>query len=138
MRRQSYAAINEMSLTQCAALPKASEHQEQAALIEWAGTQTPAHPDLALLFAIPNGGQRHPAVAQKLKAEGVRAGVPDLCLPAPRHGYFGLFIEMKVKPNKTSPAQNEWLAALEAKGYYCKVCYGFDEARAVLEWYLGA
>lgn len=31
-----------------------------------------------LLFAVPNGGHRHPATAKKLKAEGVVAGIPDM------------------------------------------------------------
>ena len=72
------------------------EHNEQVALIGWARCQrfngTPIADDL---HAIPNGGQRHPAVAAKLKAEGVTPGIPDLMLTIPVAPYHGMFIEMK-------------------------------------------
>ena len=45
------------------------------------------HPQLALIFAIPNGGKRHIGTARKLKAEGVRSGVPDIFLACPRMPY---------------------------------------------------
>src|SRR5262245_64718583 len=48
-----------------------------------------------LCFAIPNGGARDVITAGRLKAEGVRAGVPDVCLPVARAGYHGLFLEVK-------------------------------------------
>ena len=54
-----------------------SEHDEQVLIFKWARLSEGRWPELALLFAIPNGGHRHKAVAAKLKAEGVRAGVPD-------------------------------------------------------------
>ena len=82
-----------------------SEHDEQAALFEWATWHTSQCPELGLLFAIPNGGHRHPVVAARLKAEGVRAGVPDICLPVARKGYHGLFVELKFGRNKPTPAQ---------------------------------
>lgn len=72
-----------------------TEHEEQKALIEWSAWMSNARPELSLMFAVPNGGDRHPAVAAKLKAEGVKAGVPDIFLPVPRNGYHGLFIELK-------------------------------------------
>lgn len=113
-------------------LPRASEHAEQAALIEtiaWHANQRPA---LALLYAIPNGGDRHPAVAARLKAEGVRAGVPDLCLPVARGGYHGLYIELKIPGGRASPAQRAWIAALNAEGYMAAVCWGCDDAERLI------
>ena len=59
---------------------KASEHQEQVALFRWAEFAIARWPELALMYAIPNGGHRHKAVAAGLKAEGVKRGVPDVCL----------------------------------------------------------
>ena len=50
---------------------------------------------------MPNGGKRNPAEAARFKAMGVKAGVPDLCLPVPMNGYAGLYIEMKYSNNKT-------------------------------------
>lgn len=74
-------------------LPVPTEAQEQITLFSWAAVQ--AIPELALLYHIPNGGSRHKAEAARLRAEGVRSGVPDLCLPVPRGGCHGLYIELK-------------------------------------------
>jgi hypothetical protein len=92
--------------------------------------------ELRLLFAIPNGGARHPAVAGKLKAEGVKAGVPDLLLPVARRRWNGLFIEMKSAKGRVSPAQKEWIDALDAQGYRCEVCYGAEAAFDAILGYL--
>ena len=60
------------------------EHESQVAVINWCRMARKDYPEAQRIFAIPNGGARHVAVAIKLKAEGVRQGVPDLCLPVPR------------------------------------------------------
>jgi hypothetical protein len=115
----------------------ATEHDEQAALVErcaWLSTQ---HPDLRLLFAIPNGGMRSKATAGKLKAEGVKSGVPDLCLPIARQGYHGLFIELKTLHGQPSTDQQWWIVELTRQGYLALVCYGQDEAWRVITRYLG-
>lgn len=117
-----------------------SEHTEQAAYIQWCEMQKNVYPALAWVYAVPNGGQRHKAVAGKMKAEGQKAGVPDLCLPIPKanpHGgiYCGLYMETKVKPNKPTSEQNKWLEFL-ASYYAVAVCYGFDDLKAVTLWYI--
>ena len=115
-----------------------SEAREQADLIEWAEScaRLKIHPELKLLHAIPNGGSRDIREAKNLKRQGVKAGVPDLCLPVPKGAYHGLYIEMKVGRNKPSAKQNEWLAALGGNGYAVCVCYGAAEARSHIEKYL--
>ena len=113
-----------------------SEHDEQVALFQRIKLLANKYPELHLLFAIPNGGHRHLAVAKKLKAEGVKAGVPDLCLPVPKGQFHGLWIEMKVKPNRTTQSQRKWLTALHEQGYKTKVCYGQDEAWDCIMEYL--
>ncbi len=118
-------------------VPTASEHDEQAALFGWAAMIENQVPELALLFAVPNGGLRHVVVAKQMKAEGLKAGVPDVWLPVPRNGRHGLVIEMKIDGNTTSSKQDWWLATLRDGGYETHVCYGFEEARTVIENYLG-
>lgn len=116
---------------------KNSEHQEQKALFEWAELQGNITPELKLMFAIPNGGHRHKATAGKLKAEGVKAGVPDICLPVARNGYYGMWIELKAEKNTPTKKQTEWLGWLQDQGFWAIWCTGFEEAKNEIELYLG-
>lgn len=113
-----------------------SEHDEQAELFAWAEFAAKWHPDLQRMFAIPNGGLRHKAVAAKLKAEGVKAGVLDVFLPAARGGFYGLFVEMKYGKNKPTIDQKWWLENLSLGGYKTTVCYSATQAKDVIEKYL--
>lgn len=117
-------------------LPK--EGQEQAALMSWAQMQSWRWPELALLFHIPNGGGRSKAEAGRFKAEGVKAGVPDLFLPVPRGEYHGLFIELKrIDGGRVSAAQMTWIQNLSDQGYRAVVCNGWECAAKVIGDYLG-
>ena len=121
-----------------ATMPAPTEHDEQAALFTWAATNEAAHPELACMFAIPNGGHRHPAVAAMLKAEGVRAGVPDIFIAAPRGRWAGLFLELKRADHSNGPteAQRMWIERLREQGYSTAICYGAAEAQQVIMAYL--
>ena len=89
------------------------------------------------MYHIPNGGSRSKSEAGHFKAEGVKAGVPDICLPVARSGYHGLYIELKrVKGGRVSTAQQGWIAALRDQGYYACVCKGWDDAAHVIKAYL--
>jgi len=112
------------------------EHLEQVALFNWAAWNEERIPELKSLFAIPNGGHRHKAVAAKLKASGVKAGLPDICLPIAKDGFHGLFVELKVGRNKTTPSQDEWIARLLQAGYLAVVCYGCEAAKKEILEYL--
>lgn len=100
---------------------------------------------LRLLHAIPNGGLRDKATASRLKAEGARAGVPDCHLPVSRHNFLSLYIELKRishKPKRAgsmggrSQDQIDWANMLTEEGNCVATCYGFEEARQCLIWYL--
>lgn len=112
------------------------EAQEQQTLFAWAALSVGKYPELALLYHIPNGGSRNKIEAANLKRQGVKAGVPDICLPVARGGYHGLYIELKAGRNKTTEKQQEWLTALERQGYQAVVCYGWEEAKKAIEEYL--
>jgi hypothetical protein len=112
------------------------EHAEQVALFRWAAIARARYPELALLYAIPNGGHRHIQVARRLKAEGVKAGVPDICRPVPRGNWCGLYIELKTARGAVSIAQRGWLKALQDQGYRVGVCRGWEPARTLIEDYL--
>lgn len=114
-----------------------TESQQQQLLFEWAALAAGRWPELALMYHIPNGGSRSKSEAGRFRAEGVKAGVPDICLPAARGGYHGLYIELKrVKGGRVSPAQQGWIAALRDQGYCACVCKGWDDAAHVIKKYL--
>lgn len=115
---------------------KRGEDTEQMGVIDWAQWNMGRFPELKLLFHVPNGGKRNAREAARFKAMGVKAGVPDLCLPVPMNGFAGLYIEMKYGRNKPTDAQEEWIDALRQQGYKVSVCYGGEEAVRELEEYL--
>ena len=117
--------------------PVPSEHIEATRLIRVVTLHEAAHPPLRLLYAVPNGGDRNKVVAAKMKAEGVKPGVPDYCLPVARDGFHGLYIELKSLVGYASREQKQWIEDLRAEGYRCEVCRGWERAWEVLREYLG-
>jgi len=115
------------------ARPRELERQHQVALIKWVKTVRDAYPVLRLLYAVPNGGLRNIKIARKLKAEGVMTGVADLCLPAARRGYHGLYLEMKSEMGVPTKEQKDFLRGVLEEGYCAVIAQGFDEA---LSWYI--
>ena len=62
--------------------------------------------------------------------------MPDICLPAPRGIYHGLYIELKAGKNTTTAKQRSWLDYLRRQGYFTAVCYGWQTAAELVERYL--
>jgi len=113
---------------------KDDEHKHQCAYFRWLEYQYPF--EYLHTYAIPNGGHRHISVAKKLKAEGVKPGVPDIFMAVPKKGYHGLYIEMKANGNKVTDNQREWIERLNRQRYVAVVCDGVDEAMIVTKSYL--
>jgi len=113
-----------------------SESAEQIALFQWAALHIRKYPPLEWIYHIPNGGKRYITTAYRLKAEGVKAGVPDICLPYPAGVYHGLYIEMKAGKNAATEIQNKWLDGLAANGYLTAVCNGWEVAARLIVQYL--
>jgi hypothetical protein len=113
-----------------------SEHQHQAALIRWANASLGVYTELRWLFAVPNAAKRGVKMAAMMKAEGLKAGLPDLMLPVARGEYIGMAIEMKFGKNKLTAAQQEWADGLKSLGWRHEVCYDWEKAREALKDYL--
>lgn len=114
-----------------------SESQEQQNLFKTIAYMQNTYPELKWLYHVPNGGLRDIRVAKKLKAEGVKSGVPDLVLPIPRYPFHGLYIEMKkTKGGRVSKDQRVWLDFLKEQNYMVEVAKGCDEALEILKEYL--
>lgn len=123
--------------------PSELEHRIQASFMsQWIPLNVGRLPQLEAMFAIPNGGHRHPAVGGKMKAEGVKAGMPDLCLPVPVDEWAALYVEVKAPQYRTrkngglSKNQVERRDLLERLGNYVAVCYEVEEIIATVEAYL--
>src|SRR5262249_18679711 len=112
------------------AKPRELERPHQVALIKWVRTVKNIYSVLRLLYAVPNGGDRNLRVARKLKAEGVLAGVADLCLPAARRGYHGLYLEMKSEEGGATKEQKKFLPGVSREGYCTVLAHGTDAERA--------
>ena len=104
------------------------EHNIQVSMINWFRYQ---YPKLKLsLFAVPNGGHRHPATARKLKAEGVVAGVSDLVFFNRKKCYF---IEVKTEKGKQQQTQKDFQKNIENEGGKYFVVRSLDEFIDVIQ-----
>lgn len=113
------------------------EHNEQRDFVNWVKKKSLQDPIYDMLYAIPNGGQRNLKVGAKLKLEGVKPGIPDLCFPVSRGPFHGLYIEMKrKKTGHLSKVQKEWKKKLKNQNYCFQMARGSDEAIKILEDYL--
>lgn len=127
------------------------EHQIQVGVFQWIDLQKEIYPALKNAFAIPNGGSRNEIEAKNLKAEGVRAGVPDMCLAYPSKGFHGLYIEHKTKKGQLTKdktiktkhgsrireGQETWFKRLSDCGYRCEVSRSIDQSISIIKRYLG-
>lgn len=119
------------------ASPVPAESAEQQTLFQWARMMEGKWPELRMLYHIPNEGKRSRVTGARLKAEGLKSGVPDICLPVARGEHHGLYIELKRRKNATVTKQQlEWIEDLVAQGYVAAVCRGCDEAISLITGYL--
>lgn len=84
----------------------------------------------------PNGGTRNIIEATKLKNMGVKSGVPDILIFNRKNGHSGLAIELKVKYNKPSENQLEFMKLLTGEGWLCVVSYSLDECIDLVDSYM--
>lgn len=104
-----------------------SEHKIQVQLMDYLGFA--ARPEV-YYFAIPNQSNRHIASAAKMKAEGVRSGVADLCfmLPGGKAGW----LEMKKPGGSMSETQKAFRDRCLLLGHHWALAKSVDEALEVL------
>lgn len=120
------------------------EHIQQVMVFDWRDLNEHLYPCLKYMYAIPNAGQRHPAVGAKMKAEGLKPGMLDFCLPWPKlycgdDPVHGLYVEMKTppkQPSKISTEQKDCLKYLISVGYEAHVAWSADEAIGIIKNYI--
>ncbi len=91
------------------------EHQEQVALFKWLALKYPEQN--AVTYAVPNAARRSPRQGAYMKAEGLKAGVPDICMAYATSGFHGLYIELKTIKGRPTDSQKEWIDRLWVNGY---------------------
>lgn len=106
------------------------EQALQRAVIEYLDAVLPAD---AWAFHVPNGGARTKAEGGILKAMGVRAGIPDLCIVWQGRAYW---IELKAGRGKASDAQDAAHARLQQCGCWpVATCRSIDDVETALSVY---
>lgn len=128
-----------------------SEHNIQAAVIQWRDMAVKQQPVLKLLHAIPNGAKlsyrkkfsaiqgkmvRYSKEANKLKREGMTPGIPDLNLPVARRTYCGWWCEVKSEKGELSRDQEDMIMLLESENHYVVVLRDPQEIIESIKWYL--
>jgi hypothetical protein len=109
-------------------------------------------PEALLAYAVHNQGHGDAIRGARAAAEGVKPGVPDICLPVPvrrtgTHASFnecwhGCYIELKrpmyatLKDGGCSADQVKWLLMLRDNGHYTTVAWGWHDALAKIHDYL--
>ena len=118
-------------------LPEATESVEQQRLMQWARMESGKWPELALLYHVPNEGKRSFQRGAQMRREGLKPGVPDVCLPVARGNYSALYIEMKrIRGGRMTAEQKEWADGLSRCGNLVMRCNGWEQAARVIEQYL--
>lgn len=118
-----------------------NEHSHQVALFAALAQLALEIPEAKYIFAVPNGFHATAGQKGKMKAEGLRAGVWDVCVPFPRvgklkHRYTGLWVEMKVGRNTLSQEQKDFGYAMFMAGWDTAVFYNWESAFERIKGYL--
>lgn len=91
------------------------------------------------LFSVPNGMFTTHAMANKCRAEGLVAGVADLCLAVPSHDgrWSVLWLEMKrLSGGEWHDEQKQFASRVMARGQQYVLCRGAVEAIFAIQAHL--
>lgn len=114
-----------------------SEEQLHRDCFAWVLEHEGQWPILKRMFHPANGGARSKGEGGKLKAMGVRPGVPDFLLPIPHGQWNGLAVELKAAAGGLSESQREWVADLIAARYVVGVARTLSEFTELVHRFIG-
>lgn len=90
-------------------------------------------------FHPANGELRNKITASKLKAMGVKAGVPDIIIinsiHRPTGKFNGMCMELKVGKNKQTMAQLIWESKFKSNEWIYNTYYSLDQAIEDINFY---
>ena len=107
------------------------EDHLQHSVMEYLKVQYPN----SLAIHVPNEGKRSPFAQFKFKYLGGMQGIPDVIVFKQTASYAGLAIELKVKPNKPTKNQTEFLDQLSDSGWFATWVNSFEAAKEVIDQY---
>lgn len=122
-----------------------TEHDLQVHIFDVLRLNEALDPRLRWIYAVPNGNFRSWSIGKRLKAEGVKSGISDICLPfdgvtTKAQGFLithhpGAYIEMKSETGEVSPEQKAFLEFAASQHYATLVAFHFDPALDFIEEY---
>jgi hypothetical protein len=130
------------------------EHVEQTELFNWIRYWESRVVGLSCVYAIPNGIYAPPKAKQKAIDEGLRQGVWDIFISAPRDctddcctltkakgfrpplRHPGAYIEMKNKGEGLTPEQILFRERLQPYNFRWFICYSWDSAARAIYHHL--
>lgn len=130
--------VIDQKLKKAFGIRKISEDELQIMVMNYVRAK---YPDV-LSFHVPNGGNRSASEGALFKRMGVLAGVSDVFIMKKKHSQFpltvysGLIIELKVKPNKPTKEQFDFLDKMKAQGFETHICYEYEEVISIINKYL--
>lgn len=85
------------------------------------------------MIHIANEGKRSKKEGYFLQRQGMIKGTVDCFMPRGNEKFNGLWMELKIPPDKPSKEQVQFLEERLAEGYDACVCYNIDEAMKVIK-----
>src|SRR5258706_10790627 len=77
-------------------------------------------------YHFPSEGKRSIINGKILRRKGCKRGVADCFLPRPANGLSGLWMELKIPPNKATKEQLQFLEDRRAENYEALLVIGKD------------
>lgn len=102
-------------------------------------TPRPGREGAEMVYALANENAAGRGIGLQRYLMGVRAGLPDIAIFAPRRGFPAAFIELKQSggvPSDVRETQRDAHENLSRMGFRVAVCFGWYEAWKFTQWYL--
>lgn len=112
------------------------EDEELIKFFDWLAWQEKQEPMLRIIHHVANERRASWAAGKRLKRKGVRKGILDVSCPIPRGRYHGLYVELKIRPNKLTEDQVEVMKILHGLGHCVRVAWSGDELIGIVKEYL--
>lgn len=120
-----------------------TEQREQSQIINYVKLQYPK----VVAWSDMSGIKLPIGLAVKIKGLKTHRGIPDIFIAEPRHGFSGLFIELKRTGEKLTKKSGEWknehlqeqydmLKMLQERNFAAVFAIGFDQAKLLIDTYM--